>query len=370
MITRTNKLVAVFAAMLFASSSALATVDLGPAVPLNVALFKSVTQSTDGFGFNGSLAVDGNIAGSSISHTNTADLNPTLTIDLAGNFLLDTVNIVTRADCCSPPERDYNITVDLLDAADAILFTSPVFNPWDGTGAGATVIGDGTTLTLDLSTEPGGGVNAHKVRVNKAGFSGSEWLHLAEVEAITNIAQPINYALNAPVTASGPQWPGAGFSEANITDGDRATFTHPDGAPRDPTPDNSSYTIDLGQTIEIDHINIVNRTGCCPDRLTNYAVEIYNAQGVAVWAAVIRDDGSNSGDGGVDLITADLAIGQFTGQFIKITSLQGPDANEYHPQIAEVEVFGTIGNPIPEPTTALALTLTLAAITTRRKSRA
>ena len=168
-----------------------------------------------------------------------------------------------------------------------------------------------------------------------------EWVSWAWVSVVSGTAGDENIALGAAVTASGPVW--QGFLPTNLTDGNRQTMSHP------LTPVRSfNYLIDLGAEFALDHINVFNRgDGCCPDRLTNYRVSIHDddegSVGPAVWSADIRTDGSNSGVGGTDVLTADLdSAGSFQGQYIQIEKIDDGSQN-YWPQIAEVEVFGVEG---------------------------
>ena len=161
----------------------------------NVALAGVAVQSTDGFGLAANNAIDGNRVGGSISHTNTGDLNPWWEVDLGNDVYLETIDAYTRTGCCSP-ERDYNITIEVRDASDNILYTSAVFNPWDGSGGAAPALAHGTAFSVDLTSEPGGGVTGRKVRVSKVAHGGaghSEWLHLAEVEVFGRTIPPGPY---------------------------------------------------------------------------------------------------------------------------------------------------------------------------------
>ena len=98
-------------------------IDPGTAVD-NVALFKPTAQSSDGFGSSGIQGTDGDP--SNFTHTATGDLTPFWEVDLEGRFLIDHVVLFNRTDCCA--ERLYNITVDVYDATDAIVYSSPVQN--------------------------------------------------------------------------------------------------------------------------------------------------------------------------------------------------------------------------------------------------
>ena len=115
------------------------------------------------------------------------------------------INLVTRDGCCTDivppqPERDYNLLVEVLDGSGQVVFSNPVINPWDGSGAGAPNVGQGTTFTIDLSGEPGGSVIGQSVRVSKVAFAGhpSEWLSVAELEifgSTTPVPEPSTLVL-------------------------------------------------------------------------------------------------------------------------------------------------------------------------------
>src|SRR5437660_12731835 len=105
------------------------------------------------------------------------------------------------------------------------------------------------------------------------------------------------------------------------------------------------FEVDLGGPYQLDRILLRNRAdGCCPERLTNYRVEIYadngGEAGVLNWSATLRADGSNCGVAGVDTITrANNPAGTFAGRFVRIVNNSGA---AYNPQIAEVEVYGAL----------------------------
>ncbi|HRI13080.1 MAG TPA: lamin tail domain-containing protein [Verrucomicrobiota bacterium] len=163
------------------------------------------------------------------------------------------------------------------------------------------------------------------------------WL-LAWAGAATATAQ--NIALGKPVFGSGPTWPG--LAVESLTDGRPETFSHPaTGAAED-----YYFEVDLGREYLFERIVIRNRNdGCCPERLTRYRVEVYGDRGGETgdlhWAALIRGNGSNSGVGGTDELRAALdPQGTFSGRFVRVAN---PGSEEYHPQLAEVEVYGAPG---------------------------
>jgi hypothetical protein len=147
-----------------------------------------------------------------------------------------------------------------------------------------------------------------------------------------------NLALNKPVISSGPNW--GSFKPAALSDGDPNSFTHP-------LADSGTlgfyYQIDLGRSYRFDRIVLRNRNdGCCPERLSKVRIEIYadggDVPGPLTWNANVRADGSNSGVGGTDTITAANNPGStFAGRFVRVVNAS--DAS-YNPQLAEIEVFG------------------------------
>lgn len=142
-----------------------------------------------------------------------------------------------------------------------------------------------------------------------------------------------NIALGKPVTASSATWPGQDASL--VTDGNFANQSHPNsGATLGFT-----YTVDLGSMYLLDEIDLHNRIGCCPERLSNYRVQVRDRFNNVTWSADVRTDGSNSGDGGVDVLTSGSGAGTFGGQFIDVINLGGA---AFNPQIAELTAFGSL----------------------------
>ncbi len=148
-----------------------------------------------------------------------------------------------------------------------------------------------------------------------------------------------NLALNQPVVSSGANW--GSFKPAALTDGDPATFTHPAA---DTGTLGFYYEVDLGGTRHLDRVLLRNRDdGCCSERLTQCRVEIWTDGGGASpgrlqWTGHLRADASNSGVGGIDIITADLDPGgDFSGRFVRVINESGA---AYNPQLAEIEVYG------------------------------
>lgn len=168
----------------------------------NVAEGHPAIESTDGYGLNAAAGVDGVIGQGNITHTNDGDFLPFWEVDLEQDRLIDSVEVFNRDNCC--PERLYNITVEVRNAADVVVYTSDILNP---TPAGGPLVDPGPLMTIDL---PGAGVTGRKVRVNKNANAGAEWLSLSEVQV--NIAQTL------PLLPEAGDFNGDG--EVNISDFD------------------------------------------------------------------------------------------------------------------------------------------------------
>ncbi len=145
-------------------------------------------------------------------------------------------------------------------------------------------------------------------------------------------------ARGKPVKTSAVTWPG--LPAANLTDGNPNSVTHPLA---ETGTIGFTYEIDLLASFNLASIVVRNRVNCCPERLTNYRVSLHphdlitGLPGPAVWSAVIRGNGSNSGFSGADVVTAGIDPGGvFSGRYIHIENLSG---GAYNPQIAEVQAF-------------------------------
>jgi hypothetical protein len=182
-----------------------AFVDVAPPPFGNLAnIFGTATQSSMYPGLSASNAIDGVRTGNSISHTFDDDFTPSLSVDLGNLYRMETIDVYTRDNCCTAtdPERDYNLTVEVLDAEGNVVYTHPVYNPWDGINpaGGAPVVGLGASFSIDL---PGAGIIGQSVRVSKIAHGGSmhsEWLSIAELEvygSTTAVPEPSSVVLAA-----------------------------------------------------------------------------------------------------------------------------------------------------------------------------
>ncbi len=270
-------------------------------------------------------------------------------IDLGDTFDLEGIDLLPRQDACCPDRlRDFRVGIreDNGGFMGGENWGIDLFPDEDAPG------GPGSRISLVAADAPGD-FSGRFVSITTNQDPVDEYeLQLSEVEVFTGGVEevPINYALHADAFTNGTLWLGGiAGGPANLTDGNLGTIIHGDGAGGTTGVAEEFgmyYEIDLGQEIEIAELKIWPRQdGCCPERLTFYGVSIHEdnngSAGNTVWSTVMRDDFSTPEAGPTDpeLLTADLdPSGEFTGQWIRIISLEDPI--DYRLQLAEVEVFG------------------------------
>jgi hypothetical protein len=318
----------------FLIATLLFSVDAGAQlVDTNIALGKPTTGDV-AFGYPTSNGNDGNVA--TFTHADNVSAppgNPNWTVDFQGTFNLTRVEVVDRIGCCDP-NRFNGSEIRILDSLGTQIGATLTVNdlvPSSPDEAGAT---------RSFNNGGAGWPGAASVRID--GYT--QYFQFAEFRAFAlQPPTPVNVAIYGVATSSAPTWPGQ--APQNLIDGNPGTVTHPQGAAGETL--GFTYTVNLGSLYHFDRLEVVNRTACCPERLTNYRVRLHNASGnapgPAVWTATLRTDGSNSGDGGVDsLVAGDDPAGTFAGQFITVENLS---SEAYNPQIAELRAFSLDARP-------------------------
>ncbi len=173
--------------------------DLPPDSVRNLALDGTATQSSTGFTYGASLAIDGSLG--DFTHTSAGvNLPATWEVDLGGTFFIQKIVLHNRAGCC--PSRLRDITVSILDSSGTnVAYESALLNPENVLGGGVAS-GGPATLTVDLVAATGAVVEGGKVRVVRTpdpDLSGSDGdgnsdeadvLSLAEVEVLGSDQPP------------------------------------------------------------------------------------------------------------------------------------------------------------------------------------
>lgn len=160
------------------------------AEPENAALGKPTTQSTDGYGYTGAQAVDGEP--STFSHTGDGDDAPWLEIDLEQDYPVSEITLMNRADCCA--ERLYNVVVTLLDADGSTVWTSETVNP---VAEGEVPTSPGAIVSLPVDP-PVVARTAHLAKTAVTSYS-SSWLSFAEVVVTGELAAPYGGVISTEI---------------------------------------------------------------------------------------------------------------------------------------------------------------------------
>jgi hypothetical protein len=148
----------------------------------NVALGASVTQSSSHGAGPAANATDGNLG--NFTHTLSSDDSPTLTIDLGGEFQLDSVVLHNRGDgCCG--FRMADITLELLDGVGGVRYNSGTLNA-------SNILGSPDFIGIDLHDLAGGAVSGvFQIRLTRdiSGVSGgNDVMSFGEVQAYGVVA--------------------------------------------------------------------------------------------------------------------------------------------------------------------------------------
>lgn len=126
------------------------------------------TQSSTLASFTAELGLNGN--NGDFTHTLSSDTDPTWQVSFAADATIQSIVIHNREDCCAGRLRD--ITVEVLDDASAVVFTSDVLNPRATAGDDVQV----GPADLEVTNLPANLV-ARSVRIRRmpqAGFGGSD----------------------------------------------------------------------------------------------------------------------------------------------------------------------------------------------------
>ena len=227
----------------------------------DMAIGKTATQSSTGFGGDASRAVDGitngDFGAGSVTHTSMSpiDNNPWWQIDLGAAQSVGTIKVWNRTDCCSTRLSNFYV----LASATPFTSTDPVATAsqpgvWSSYQAGAV----GQSLTLPV------GMNAEYIRVQLMG--NSRPLSLAEVQVFADMARDQSTSQSST---------GFGADASRAVDGNvngdfsAGSVTHTSLNPFD---NNPWWQVDLGSQKPVGTVKLWNRTDCCSPRLSNFYV--------------------------------------------------------------------------------------------------
>ncbi len=149
-------------------------------------------------------------------------------------------------------------------------------------------------------------------------------------------APPGNLALGRPTAQSSN---GYGRTGAEAVDGDPATFTHTGDGDLE-----SFWEVDLQASARISEVRIVNRSGCCAERLYNLDVALLDEarEPVWTWDRFNPTTGTPTDPGPEHVFAMDPTVGRFLR--VEKTAVGGAGETEWL-SLAEVEVTGAPAAP-------------------------
>ena len=302
------------------------------------------------------LHTDGSNAGSGpgVKDEITAALDP------AGTFTGQWIRIMSLDD----PVPDYALQIAEVEAyglpagAVKVIISAGPQDVAAGSGATATFTviavaagGDASLLTYQWQRAgvdiPGATEATYRTPPVGASDDGKKYRCVVGYPGVASqttaeATLTINVAYHAAVTANQPSY--ANWPASWLVDGSRAGAFHlaENLAP------GAAYEINLAIPYGLNQIVIWPRQdGCCPDRLTNFRVSVHSDSdgqiGAEVWKADFFTDGTfppTTAGSKVEISAGLDPAGTFTGQWIRILSLDDPVQN-YALQMNEIEAFGT-----------------------------
>lgn len=242
-------------------------------------------------------------SGAGLAESFTRWINyPAWQVDLLQDYPVTEVTLYNRTDCCS--ERLSNFNVYVLDANQGLV-EKKTFS--------GTV---GNRVTINFS-----GKDARFVRIQ---LNRNDNLSLAEVVVKANAAYHRTVTQSSTAYGGNPERAVDGNTSGNWGDG---SVTHTDSIANV----NSWWMVDLGKTRNIGEVVLWNRTDCCSERLSNFTVEVLDANQNRVQSPISL--------GSVSTRTV-LQLGDVAGRYVRV-KLNRADFLS----LAEVQVFEASGNP-------------------------
>ena len=318
----------------------------------------TASQNTTGAGGVASRAIDGNYSGiwANNSVTHTADDGNTgswFQVDLGTARAITDITLFNRTDCCGGRLANYSVL-----ASNDASFSTTVYDSGNQGAAGATA---------SFSSV---GATARYVRVQRnslAPVAGGSVISIAEIDVLGAAEFSFaNMALGSTASQSSTLANLANPTADKAIDGSLATaFGDGSTTHTDPSAGGAVYwETTFTSLTNINEIALFNRADCCPERLSNFRVSIFDGA-TEVWG---QDYFAGSGNAGqIFAIQEDTGAFIGTGDRVRVELIGGlnNDGNGVL-SLREVEIYGVTA--VPEPSSAALLGLGgLALILRRRK---
>ncbi len=248
---------------------------------VNLSTGALATMTTTLWPQTANLAIDlpvGTFARSAVT-----DVAPELTVDIGAPAALSNV-VITNTTTNASRLRD--ITVEVLDAENAVVYTSPVLNAGN---TGFTYPAGPATLSVDFVSLTGSTILGRKVRISRAadtalaatgGQGGDEERYVLGVAnvAINGVPTLSNLARTGiPAPTAVQTTTNGAFAAGLAIDGNLTNFTHTLS-----TDLSSTWTLNLNRMAAIHRVDIHNRENCCLERLRDIRVTLLAADGTTV----------------------------------------------------------------------------------------
>lgn len=338
--------------LLASGSTALATLTFVP-IDITSGTGTTATQSSD---FDASIygagvAINGNTG--DFTHTVALDAAPSWSANLNRDETFNKVVIHNRDSCCG--DRLSDITLQVLDSTNAVIYTSPVLNPANGLSSPAFITVDlPSSLTgrqIIVSRDPASIIGGQGV------LSLGEVLISDTVDVLiplgTNLtrANILGFSASQAPTSAGP--PGGGVP-GNAFDGNFGNFTHTNADINV----NATFTTDFGEEMLLESVSMFNRTSCCGERLRDIVVTVLDGNGVEVLnSGLLNPANALLGPGQIDVDLVALNGGNpIVGKTVVITrivdnvnTLNSADDRSVI-SLGELQIFG---GSVPEPSSTL-----------------
>jgi MYXO-CTERM domain-containing protein len=338
-------------------------------LPVDITTSTGATASQSST-LSGAYAPTNGINGSTtdFTHTNPPEMPPGNAwwqADLATDRTFTKLRLYNRADCCQGRFRD--LTVSILDASSNVLYSQA------GVNAGNVLNGP---AFIDFTT--GALSTARFIRVERTPIPGQEASHdgavlsigevlvFNQIDSFLTSGTDLTHANIAAMTVSQSSTLG-GFSAASAINGATNDFTHTLG-----TDTNPSWTVNFGESMNLESFNIGNRgDGCCQYRLRDITVSVRDSMNVEVWNSGLLNPENVLG--GPSALTGSFPTG-LQGQYVTISRTPDPDAsgggtpgNADDANVLSMSEVRIFGSSIPEPSAAMLSLLALAGIARRRR---
>lgn len=334
---------------------------------INNAYAQAASQTLEDFGGAASRAVDGNINGAwgvgSTTHSGDNGSNQSLEVNMGSMRPVDQITLFNRTDCCGT--RMSNFRLSVLNASNVEVWGQNYYT------AGGSVGGS------EIVSMPSGTMG-QTVRYSQLGANsdGNRLFSVAEIQVLD--LNPVlfpNVALGKTAfqttTAYGGDASRAVDGNTSGVYGNNSVTHTADGSNGWVAGTPVYWEVDLAGDFAINEIVVNGRNDCCPNRLGNFRVSIYD-NGVEVWG---QDNFTGAAGSDIAGPSAGWTNYEDTGGFIgtgdKVRiSLIGNRNNSSDPNnagtlsLAEVQVFGAA---VPEPATAALAALSGLVLLRRRR---